>query len=219
MARLTDAPPPTRRRIREERGDGREHRRAAEPAGHPERAQQQAGEDRDVAAGDGDDVIRPRFLQPPLDFVAQPGAIAKHDGGDDRGGTRMPPANGVCDRATREGPDGASISRRPRAPLEHSTSAPLLTVPTSVVPRRASARSWSGTPGSRYLDGRRSCTGIRTRRPARQSPMRSAASEPTTVTRTPPLDLFFTGAEAPPPARTDADAFRLRSSNWLRATA
>ena len=30
-----------------------------------------------------------------------------------------------------------------------STSAPLLTLPTSVVPRRASARSKSGTPGSR----------------------------------------------------------------------
>ena len=51
--------------------------------------------------------------------------------------------------------------------------------------RRAAPRQRalvSGTPGSRYRDGRRSVTGSRTRRPARHSSTRSRASEPTTVT-------------------------------------
>ncbi len=65
-------------------------------------------------------------------------------------------------------------------------SAPLLTLPISVVPRRASARSSSATPASRYRDGRRRRTGRRTVRPARHDWVMAAAIRPPTLTRTPP---------------------------------
>ena len=124
---------------------------AAQHAGEAERAEHQAGENRDVAAGDRDHVIRARLLQPPLHLVVQAGAIADDDGGDDgrrSRGSMRPTAAAIARRA-----NGAnarptpSSSQEPRA--TSSTSAPLFTVPTSVVPRRASARSSSGTPGSR----------------------------------------------------------------------
>ncbi len=50
-----------------------------------EDAQLQAGEDGDVAAGDRDDVIGAGFLQAPLDFDVDSGAIANQD----RGGNRL----------------------------------------------------------------------------------------------------------------------------------
>ena len=48
------------------------------------------GENRDVAAGDGDDVIRPGFLERPLDFVIESGAIADQNRRHDRSGARAP---------------------------------------------------------------------------------------------------------------------------------
>ena len=90
------------------------------------------------------------LLQPPLHVVVEPGAIADDDRRDDGGGLRAPAADAVGDRAAREGARAAtSLPSTQPARARTSTSAPLFTVPTSVVPRRASARSWSGTPGSR----------------------------------------------------------------------
>ena len=74
------------------------------------------------------------------------------------------------------------------------TSAALLTVPTSEMPRRAIIRSRSGTPASRYLAGRRSTAIARITRPARHSPIASAAMAPTTVSDTPPS----AGSRQPP---------------------
>ena len=79
----------------------------------------QAGENRDVAAGDRDHVIRARLLQPPLHVVVEAGAIADDDGRDDGGRLRAPAADGARRsrgarrRAPRRSP------RRPAAAREH----------------------------------------------------------------------------------------------------
>ena len=43
-----------------------------------------AGQDGDVPAGDGDDVVGARGLQPQPDVIRQSGPIADQDGGDNR---------------------------------------------------------------------------------------------------------------------------------------
>ena len=134
-------------------GDQRAHRHhAAGPVARPGQAQppeQQAREDRDVAAGDGDDVVGAGLLQPPLHVLVEAGAIADQNRGDDGGRLRVAPADvaadGVAGGARSAAP--ASASQVPRAST--STSVPLLTVPTRATPFRASASRASGTPGSR----------------------------------------------------------------------
>ena len=80
-------------------------------------AEQQAGEDRDVAARDRDHVIRARLLQPALHLVVQPGAIADDDGRDDRGRPRAPAADRRArsrvarTRAPRPSPRRATLPR------------------------------------------------------------------------------------------------------------
>ena len=71
--------------VSDEADNRRQHRGHPKVAGKPERRERQAGQDGDVASGDGDDVVRPRLLQPPLHLVVQSGAIADHDGRDDCG--------------------------------------------------------------------------------------------------------------------------------------
>ena len=77
-----------------------------------------------------------------------------------------------------------SASGVPRAVT--STSLSLLTDPTSAVPRHASCRSASATPGSRYVAGVRSVAGNATRRPARHCRIRSLPGWPPTPISAPP---------------------------------
>ena len=70
--------------VRRQQHDGGAGRPAAANANRPQHAQHQAGEDRDVAAGDGDDVIRAGFLQPLLDQRVERAAVADQDRDGDR---------------------------------------------------------------------------------------------------------------------------------------
>ena len=72
----------------------------------PER---ESGEDRDVAAGNRDDVVRAGALEPVGHLIRQPGPVADEHGGDDRRGgfvvRRDPRADGRADaRAHTGGP-------------------------------------------------------------------------------------------------------------------
>jgi hypothetical protein len=58
-------------------------------AKQPGQADQSRGEDRDIAAGDCDDVVGAGALQPVLQVWRQPRAIADQDGGGDGGGYRI----------------------------------------------------------------------------------------------------------------------------------
>ena len=78
------------------------------------------------------------FLAIPLMAVAQIAGMAV---------VPVATASVIARRANARTAEIASRHGEPRAVI--STRAPLFTEPTSVVPRRASARSLSGTPGSR----------------------------------------------------------------------
>ena len=69
-----------------------EQRGYRDPGGTPRRhasnlagEQEQAGENGDVAAGDGNHVVRASLLQPPLRLSIQTGAVTDQDRGDDAG--------------------------------------------------------------------------------------------------------------------------------------
>ena len=88
-----------KRGVSGKRDDRRDHRRPAEPARQPEPAEQEPRENRNVAAGNGDDVVRPGFLQPALHVGVQPRAIADDDRRDDRTRLRAPAPHVFRDRA------------------------------------------------------------------------------------------------------------------------
>jgi hypothetical protein len=67
--------------VSDEQSDDGNHRGRAETPGDTEHAEQHAGENGDVAAGDCDDVIGSRFLQPTNHLVVQSGAVPDDDGG------------------------------------------------------------------------------------------------------------------------------------------
>ncbi len=77
----------------------RDHRAPAEHADKSESGQHQPREDRDVAAGNRQHVVRAGFLQASLHLIVQPGTVADDDGQDDRGGLLAPAADGVADGA------------------------------------------------------------------------------------------------------------------------
>ena len=74
-------------------------------------------------------------------------------------GLRWPTCVATTRRVNARIAAAVSVQGLPRAST--STSAPLFTLPTRITPRRASARSSSGTPGSRCREGRRRRTGRR----------------------------------------------------------
>ena len=129
----------------------------------------QRREDRDVAAGDGDDVIRPGLLQLPLDLVV-------------RGPARSPMRIAVTTAAERalqrrdarrdrfaDTPRGSTPALRRAGCLAPHLDQPIALHRSDkrrAAPGDTGARE-SATPGSRYLAGFRSVAGNRTRRPAR----------------------------------------------------
>ena len=95
-------------------------------------AEAHRGQQRDVAARDGDHVIRAGLLQPPLDVVGEPGAVADQDRGDDRGGLgrarRDEPGRRRARTRRRSAGGRTRTTTRPRST---STSAALLIDPPS----------------------------------------------------------------------------------------
>ena len=108
-----------KRRVREQHRDRGQHGRPPEPAGEAERADQQTGEDRDVAARDRDDVIGPRFLQAALHVVVQARAIADDDRRDNRARLRAPAADARGDRAAGERARARHCFREPPTARQH----------------------------------------------------------------------------------------------------
>ena len=194
----------------------RRHRRSAraivssddasrtQPGQRAERRHQRH-EDRDVAARDGDHVIRARRLQALAHGVGNRRAIANQHGGRDR--RRMSDLRAPTQRVDRTRAPAparraaASSSRRPASST--STSSALFTEPRSVVPSSARSRSKSGTPSSRYRAGRRNVTGASMVRPAVQAATRSAGAAPLMLRTTVPA-----AACQPSPSRTSRTATR-----------
>ncbi len=80
--------------VRHEPRDGRQHGRAAKEPRDAESDEREPGENGDVAPGNCDDVIGPRFLQPPLEAFVEAGAIADDNRRDNRGRSSAPRADG-----------------------------------------------------------------------------------------------------------------------------
>ena len=92
------------RAVREKRRNRGHHRGPSQHTGPPEPGQRQRRQNRDVAAGDGDDVIGARLLQRPLEVGVQSGAVTDEDGGDQTGGGRTPTPDVTRDHPAHERP-------------------------------------------------------------------------------------------------------------------
>ena len=164
--------------------NGRQRRDAVVDAERASDEHEHRGEDRDVPAGDRNDVVRAGVLQPPLVLVRQAGPVA-----DENRQWRSRRSVG-CSRPTCRLDLGAHPARASRTPVPRapsrrrttSTSAALFTDPRRAMPRRASALVSSGTPGFWNVVGWRRRAGMRTARPARHRCTADAGTAPPTVT-------------------------------------
>ena len=85
------------RRVDDQQRDRSEHRQPAQDAGEPKGADNQPGQDRDVAARNRDHVIRARFLQLALNVKLERPAIADHDRGHDSRRALAPSSDAIVD--------------------------------------------------------------------------------------------------------------------------
>ena len=90
--------------VRQQRGDRGGHRQPAERAGDSKAEKREARKDGNVAAGDRDDVIRPRFLEAPLELIIEAGPVSDHDRPDNRRRPGAPSSDGGIDRRAGERP-------------------------------------------------------------------------------------------------------------------
>ena len=159
-------------------------------AAHTDNQQEERGgrrENGDVAAGDGDDVIRSCGLQRFSRLVGQPGAIANQDSRRDRGRSRTVRPDPSSDSASNVGADvGRELGDDSAALDDVDEQAALDRPEQDVTPPSAWSRSKSGTPSFRYLVGRRKVMGASRVRPARHASTRSSAADPLTLTARPP---------------------------------
>ena len=79
--------------VRDKHTNRRQHRAATEHPGHSEGGEQKSRQNRDVPAGNGDDVVGSRLLQAPLQLIVEARTVADDDGGNDCGGAFIPAAN------------------------------------------------------------------------------------------------------------------------------
>jgi len=196
-----------KQRVRDEGRDRRQHRCAAEQTGAAKGAEEKAGEDRDVAAGDRDHVIRARFLQSPLHVVVQTGAIADDDRRHDRGGLRAPAADGAGDGVSRERPHARHRLVEPRSAREDLDERAALdrADQCGAAPReRALVIRNAGIEIPRRTAKHDRHPHATTRAPV----VNAIAGERTDDRDKDPAQLFFTGGGAPPPPRAIADASR-----------
>ena len=92
-------------------------------------------------------MIRAGFLQPLLDVGIERPAIADQDRDRHRARLRIADRDVPRQRAAHAMRESPTPTRRTIGRGSTTcTSAALLTVPTSAMPRRASISSWSGTP-------------------------------------------------------------------------
>ena len=105
--------------VREQHENGQRKPGSPRHEQHAARRQQAAGEDRDVAARDGDDVIGARRLQIALDAVVEAGPVADQDGRDNRRGGSIPGADACCDQLTDPEARECRLLLEPRPAPEH----------------------------------------------------------------------------------------------------
>ena len=153
----TDAPPLATSR-RNERGDRETSRRLGRNPDEPQQAEKNGRKDGNVPTGNGDDMIRSRFLQLPLIVVREPRMITDQDRNRDRRRLSTPTAHVArfrfrvhacrCRSLARETPCADEIDQRSalhRAEQHDSTPRqPALVVRNTRVMERVGMRSSTG---------------------------------------------------------------------------
>ena len=127
-------------RIGQEARDGDQRRLTRSHADHLKHQQQHTRENRDVPARDGDDVIDGTLLQPTLRISVETCPVADEHRGDDPSRPRTVDAteSSTIQRTAARSAVVASAKRDPCSTT--STSSPLLTEPSRLVPRHINAR-------------------------------------------------------------------------------
>ena len=101
--------------VGEEADDRQQRREPPARAGDAQGQEQRRGQHRDVAAGDGDDVIDPALLQALGGLAIQPGSVADEHGSHDGSRSRSvnPHGRGDSPPDQRPGPGAPLLGRRP----------------------------------------------------------------------------------------------------------
>jgi hypothetical protein len=130
--------------------------------------QHERPENGDVAAGDGDDVIRAGLAQPALGHVVKPTAVANEDRRRDATRPRAPPPDVPCQRAPHPRPRRGRPLRRPDAGLDHVDEQRTLDRPAQRLPEAGRPALLIGNP--RVQVARRPADGHRHPDPAARTP-------------------------------------------------
>jgi len=140
---------PDQESVARENDGNREVRGAGTHARQPGDGHQRRSEDRDVAPRDREHVVGAGLLQPLFGVVVESGPVAQQDRAHDGRGTDAVDANPAVDDPPDPRPQLCGGFGEGAALATTCTSIALLTLPTSVVPRSASAASSFPAPGFR----------------------------------------------------------------------